>query len=171
MAIIPDTKDWTFVLQRPCDECGFDAASTDPESAGDVVLAAVSRWRSVLGRPGAATRPDASTWSAVEYACHVRDMLDLFAGRLELIRDEDDPLFENWDQDEAAVAARYDRQSAPEVAVGLAAAASSFASAVATVTDWSRPGRRSNGSVFTAATLTTYGLHDHEHHLQFDVRG
>ena len=23
MTIIPDTKDWTWVLQRPCPECGF----------------------------------------------------------------------------------------------------------------------------------------------------
>lgn len=24
----PDTKDWTWVLGRPCPECGFDAAAT-----------------------------------------------------------------------------------------------------------------------------------------------
>ena len=24
MAITPDTKDWTWVLQRPCPECGFN---------------------------------------------------------------------------------------------------------------------------------------------------
>ena len=24
MAIIPDTKNWTWVLERPCPECGFD---------------------------------------------------------------------------------------------------------------------------------------------------
>jgi hypothetical protein len=23
MTIIPDTKDWTWVLHRPCPECGF----------------------------------------------------------------------------------------------------------------------------------------------------
>jgi len=25
--IEPDEKDWTWVLQRPCDECGFDAGA------------------------------------------------------------------------------------------------------------------------------------------------
>ena len=29
MAIVPDTKDWTWVLERPCDECGFDARSAE----------------------------------------------------------------------------------------------------------------------------------------------
>jgi hypothetical protein len=24
MTIVPDTKDWTWVLRRPCPECGFD---------------------------------------------------------------------------------------------------------------------------------------------------
>jgi hypothetical protein len=24
--IVPDTKDWTWVLERPCPECGFDAS-------------------------------------------------------------------------------------------------------------------------------------------------
>lgn len=171
MAIIPDTKDWTWVLERSCEECGFDARSIDPAGAGDTVLATVPRWRSVLARPDAAVRTDDTTWSAVEYGCHVRDMLALFAERTVLIRDEDDPWFENWDQDVAAVAGRYDREDAAEVAAGLARAAADFAAALATVTDWSRPGRRSNGSTFTAATLTTYALHDLHHHLEFDVRG
>ena len=25
--IVPDTKDWTWVLDRPCEECGFDATA------------------------------------------------------------------------------------------------------------------------------------------------
>ena len=28
-AITPDTKDWTWVLERPCPECGFEAAAHD----------------------------------------------------------------------------------------------------------------------------------------------
>lgn len=171
MAITPDTKDWTWVLERTCPECGFDAASADPTTAGQQVLDTVDRWRAVLSQPDASVRPDSSTWSAVEYACHVRDMLALFAARLDLIRDQDDPLFDNWDQDEAAVDGEYDRQSAPDVEIGLADAAGQFAAAVDAVSDWDRPGRRSNGSIFTAATLTTYGLHDYVHHLEFDVSG
>ena len=35
--------------------------------------------------------------------------------------------------------------------------------------DWDRPGRRSNGSVFTVDTLGRYHLHDLVHH-RWDVR-
>lgn len=28
-AIVPDDKDWTWVLERPCPECGFDTAAID----------------------------------------------------------------------------------------------------------------------------------------------
>ena len=27
--IEPDTKDWTWVLDRPCPECGFEASTRD----------------------------------------------------------------------------------------------------------------------------------------------
>ena len=30
MPIVPDDKDWTWVLERPCPECGFDAATVPP---------------------------------------------------------------------------------------------------------------------------------------------
>ena len=29
--IVPDDKDWTWVLERVCPECGFDARSIDVE--------------------------------------------------------------------------------------------------------------------------------------------
>jgi hypothetical protein len=58
------------------------------------------------------------------------------------------------------------------VADELAAAAGDVASAYAGVTGpgWDRPGRRSDGSVFTTASLARYHLHDVEHHLA-DVGG
>ena len=31
MPIVPDDKDWTWVLLRPCPECGFDASTLAPE--------------------------------------------------------------------------------------------------------------------------------------------
>ena len=29
MQIVPDTKDWTWVLDRVCDECGYDAKAVN----------------------------------------------------------------------------------------------------------------------------------------------
>lgn len=106
-------------------------------------------------------------WSPTEYACHVRDACRIFRGRLERMLSEDDPLFDNWDQDVTAVGERYDLQ-APDVVVGQLV---TEAGAIADVFDsvgpgqWGRPGRRSNGSVFTVATFAVYFLHDLEHHV------
>jgi hypothetical protein len=49
-----------------------------------------------------AARPTPEKWSPLEYACHVRDLLVLCDHRLDLMLTQDDPIFANWDQDEAA---------------------------------------------------------------------
>jgi hypothetical protein len=87
--------------------------------------------------------------------------------RLMLMLSEDDPLFQNWDQDETAVAQRYDLQDPVTVSSELEAAATVFADHYDAVlpAQWSRPGRRSNGSEFTVETLAYYALHDLHHHL------
>jgi len=166
-AVEPDTKDWTWVLDRPCPECGFVAGDTDPADVGDAVRAMTPRWRSALARPDAAVRPAPGVWSALEYGAHVRDVHRIFLVRLRSMLDGDDPLFENWDQDAAAIADRYGEQDPAVVADELAEAAGAFADALDRVAadQWERPGRRSNGSVFTVRTLVRYGLHDVVHHL------
>ena len=39
MPIVPDDKDWTWVLERPCPECGFDASTLAPESIAPLLRA------------------------------------------------------------------------------------------------------------------------------------
>ena len=48
--ITPDTKDWTWVLEQACPECGYDAGSVDPSEIGDRTRAAIGRWQAVLRR-------------------------------------------------------------------------------------------------------------------------
>jgi len=80
---------------------------------------------------------------------------------------EDDPLLENWDQDETAVADRYGEQSPGRVADELETAGRALADRFDQVgpDDWSRPGRRSDGANFTIGSLSRYLLHDPVHHL------
>ena len=80
---------------------------------------------------------------------------------------QDSPTFDNWDQDETAVADRYGEQDPGVVAREVLEAAAGLAGAYAAVPDdaWERTGIRSNGSLFTVATLGQYGLHDLVHHL------
>jgi hypothetical protein len=167
VAIVPDSKDWTWVLARPCTECGYDANVVDRADIPRLVREATSTVRDALGRRGAPQRPDESTWSDLEYGCHVRDVCRVFDERLSLLLAEDDPLFANWDQDRTAREERYADQDALVVADELAAAADGLAGRYASVRDeqWSRSGRRSNGSVFTVESLGRYLVHDLVHHV------
>jgi hypothetical protein len=83
----------------------------------------------------------------------------------------DDPLYPNWDQDETAVAEKYNEQDPRVVATELAAAGQALADAFDEVPDeaWGRPGRRGDGAEFTVATVARYLVHDPVHHL-WDVR-
>ncbi|ACQ81830.1 conserved hypothetical protein [Beutenbergia cavernae DSM 12333] len=166
-SIVPDTKDWTWVLRRPCPECGFDPAEVDPAAIGAQVRSFTPRWRAALGREGATVRPDPATWSPTEYACHVRDVYLLFDTRLTAMLTDDDPLFANWDQDVSAVEEDYAHQEPDRVADELAAAAEVIAARFDVVAsdDLERTGRRSDGSVFTVRTFGQYFLHDVVHHL------
>ena len=167
MTITPDDKDWTWVLERRCEECGFDASGVRLALAGDMIRANSQRWATVLERGAVRRRPRADRWSDLEYACHVRDVYTIFDQRLALMLTRDDPVFENWDQDAAAVADRYDLQDPGVVRQALESAATRYAQRCDAVVaaQWSRPGTRSNGSAFTVASLVLYGLHDPHHHL------
>ncbi|MGL5823642.1 MAG: methyltransferase domain-containing protein, partial [Nocardioides sp.] len=110
MPIEPDTKDWTWVLEEPCPECGFDPAATSPGALADVARANVSVWQAALADPNAAVRPADNVWSPLEYACHVRDVHQIFASRLSQMLTEDGPVFANWDQDVTALEERYGEQ-------------------------------------------------------------
>ena len=162
----PDTKDWTWAIREPCADCGFDPREVRPADVPDLTRRYTATVAAATVRPGANARPAPATWSPLEYACHVRDVCALFDQRLHRMLDEDDPLFANWDQDETALEQRYWQQDPNEVATALDANAERIADSFAGVRadQWDRPGRRSNGSVFTVDTFARYFLHDLAHH-------
>jgi hypothetical protein len=166
MSIEPDTKDWTWVLQRSCDDCGFDAPGLSLDRVPQAIRDNATLWEVVLGTDDAAVRPSPNVWSPLEYACHVRDVNRLFLERLRLMLDEDDPTFANWDQDVAAVEGDYGSQDPATVAGELIEAADAVAEAYAGVSgdQWQRAGTRSNGDRFTIDTFARYHLHDLVHH-------
>jgi len=137
-----------------------------------MILANAGAWPEELAADGVADRPRPGKWSTLEYGCHVRDTLRLYDYRLGLMLTEDDPLFPNWDQDETAVSDRYGEQDPAEVARQLGTAAETLAGRFAAVSgdQWLRPGRRSDGAVFTVETFGRYFIHDPVHHL-YDVTG
>lgn len=173
MPITPDDKDWTWVLERPCPECGFDPAVVGFRDVPGLTRGNVTEWHAVLARLDELdVRPDDATWSPLEYGAHVRDVCRIMHARLNLMLVLRDPEFANWDQDETAIEQDYNHQDPARVAVELVSAGLALAEAFDQVQDaaLSRTGRRSNGSVFTVETLATYFLHDVVHHL-WDVSG
>ena len=171
MPIVPDTKNWTWVLERACPECGFDASTVAFREIPRLTRENAAAWVPVLEREDVRVRPDESTWSPLEYAAHVRDVYGVMGRRLQLLLTQDDPEFENWDQDATAVAERYGEQDPAVVAAELREAAETLADAWEAVPDSAlgRSGRRSDGSVFTVESLARYFIHDPVHHL-WDAR-
>ncbi len=116
--IPPDDKDWTVVITDGCPECGFDPG-LDVTTTGSLIRGTIRFWADVLSRPDVRRRPRPTTWSPLEYGCHVRDVCHLFAERLSLMLTADDARFANWDQDAAAVEGAYGEQDPARVAEEL----------------------------------------------------
>ena len=173
MTIEPETKSWTWVLERPCDECGFDTRSFPAADIGRLSREAARPWPAFLADPQARFRPSDDCWSTLEYGCHVRDVFVLGTLRLERMLREDGPRFANWDQDETAVAERYDLQDPTEVGEQILAAAATLGDLYDTVgaDQWRRPGIRSDGAEFTVESFGRYFVHDPVHHIVDVQRG
>ncbi|MBF0672291.1 MAG: DinB family protein [Salinibacterium sp.] len=171
MPINPDTKDWTWVLSRPCAECGFDATSFAAADIPTMIRDNARAWPGLLDRSDVRQRPDDATWSPLEYGAHVRDVYRLFHERMRLMLAEHDPQFADWSADDAALAGRYGEQDPETVGGEVVEAGEAIADAYEGLAEeqWGRPGRRSNGSLFTVESLGRYMLHDVVHHAH-DVR-
>jgi hypothetical protein len=165
--IEPDTKDWTWVLERRCPDCGFAAADVAVEQLPEAVLENAAAWVTALAGPGVTLRPSPGVWSVLEYACHVRDVHRVFGDRVHQLLTDDGPRFANWDQDATAIEDGYATQDPAVVGPELLAAAAAVAEQYAAVPPdaWGRRGTRSDGSEFTLASLGRYHLHDAVHHL------
>lgn len=168
--IVADTKDWTWVLERQCPECGLDTTAVSARDVGTMLRASSALWQRELNRANVGTRPDPATWSVLEYGCHVRDVCRRFDERLGLMLSQDDPVFENWDQDATAIEQRYGNQRPAAVADELAEAAERLSRHVDEVTgdQWQRTGRRDDGARFTVESFARYLIHDVVHH-QHDI--
>jgi hypothetical protein len=169
----PDTKDWTWVLTRRCEQCGLAVGEIDPATIAERAFVAAEEWVQILrSSPAVTARPKPDVWSPLEYGAHVRDVYRIFDKRLALMLAEDEPTFVSWDQNQTAIEERYSQQDPEVVAEELEAAAQVFVARIQAVKpeQWDRRARRSDGAEFTTLTLCQYFLHDVIHHL-WDVTG
>jgi DinB family protein len=164
-------RDWARVQTERCDECGLDAAAVPVRRLPDAVRSVARRWRLFLMTTPATTlrrRPRPDYWSALEYAAHTRDVLRVFAERVELALATDDPGFGWWDHEAAVLDEHYNDQDIEAVAAVLESNADLFATILAAVPvkGWTRAGRRRDSEQFTVAGLARFALHEAHHHLQ-----
>ena len=168
MTITPDDKDWTWVLEARCEECGFDAGAVDATAVAAMLRDACGTWVTVLTtRDDVRDRPRSDVWSPLEYGCHVRDVFRVYDGRVRRMLAEDGPHYENWDQDATALADDYPSQDPSVVAAELARDGATLADLFDSVdaSQWGRTGFRSDGAAFTVDSISRYFIHDIVHHL------
>lgn len=165
--IVPDQKNWTFVLDEVCSECGYDVRSISPRDVIEQLPDGVERYLQALARPQARLRTIPTRWSDQEYVTHVAHMLVIMTERLDLMLSQEQPTFPNWDQDQAAEEGHYNSLAPQEVASQLRQAGAAYAEKLANIPESSyvRRGLRSNGSAFTVESLNQYAWHDFMHHL------
>jgi hypothetical protein len=157
-----------------CRECAFVFDDVDPTTVADAVGAAGKRFRAPLSRglkdedldAVVRTRPEPDRWSALEYACHIRDVFGLYAGRIGRVIDEDKPEFAAMGRDELAVSERYNEQDPSTVADEVAAAGETLAARLRGVpaSAWHWVGTR-EGEEMSIDWMARNVQHEIDHHL------
>ena len=107
-----------------CDGCGFTYNEDEAGAAASAIRIGTSELRDLvhaLDGPTARTRPDADTWSPQEYACHVRDVLEVQRYRIAQCLAEDRPVYAPMDRTGRVKQEKYENQDPMEVAAALPA--------------------------------------------------
>lgn len=108
-----------------CDQCGFVYEEVAPGEVSNRLRAMWTRYRHALSGVASevlAKRPEREVWSAMEYACHVRDVLLVQRDRTVLALVEDRPSFARMYRDERVALCRYGRHPMEQVLSQLAMA-------------------------------------------------
>ena len=157
-----------------CPECGYAYGSTSRRE----VAATLESFGPAFGRclegdrTRLATRPDPVTWSVLEYACHVRDVMVTERDRLYLALVDESPEFPPLHREERVALDRYADQDPPAVGRQLDVALGLCAWAFAGVDDeqWARPlvYRLPDPQRHDVGWLAQHTVHEAVHHL-FDM--
>ena len=163
-----------------CEECGFELDALAPADVPAALRAFAKRYRAPLSRflPGedgdavVRQRPAQGTWSALEYAAHMRDVFDNYDRWVRQILAEDRPVLEGLPPDELAEERRYNEDDPAAVAEALAANAERLAATFDAVPAgaWGRVGVR-RGEERSVDLHARRAVHEGNHHLLDIGRG
>jgi len=165
----------------PCEECGFVYTDLTGADAPAAIRAFARRYRAPLSRflPGedgdavVRARPAPDTWSALEYAAHVRDVFFNYDRWVQQILAEDRPELEGPGPEELAVERRYNEDDPVAVTDALAANAESLAATFENVPSdgWDRVGIRWGHEERSVLLHARRAVHEGNHHLLDIGRG
>jgi hypothetical protein len=159
-----------------CDECGFEYRVEAAPAAGRAIVDAAGQLAGLVtgGTADARSRREPGTWSPLEYACHVRDVLLVQRERVLLARRRHRPALEPMGRDERVDHDGYAEQRPDDVARQLGDAAHLFANVLSRLgdEDWERPVVYGYPAPAERSLrwVAVHTLHEVHHHL-LDVRG
>ncbi len=162
---------------EPCEECGFLYSSVAPDSVAERLRSFSARFEAALDHSGdhLYERPRPEVWSAVEYACHVRDTFLSQRERLYLTLAVDVPTFAPMYRDLRAEIAHYNDEPVERLLTERSFAGGLLGDAFAGLQDdqWTRtciynyPISKERSVLW----LAQHTVHEGEHHLVDAIRG
>lgn len=157
-----------------CEQCGFVYADVRASAISEVLQKQPERYSlAIAGDPAKRrmrVRPAPAVWSALEYLCHVRDVLQVQHDRLQLALRESVPTFAPMGRDERVVTDRYNEQDPAVVLTELGEACHRLADAFERLEppQWERTGIYNwpSPTPRTMLWLAQHTIHELVHHLQ-----
>jgi DinB superfamily len=155
-----------------CAQCGFDYDAQDLATTAVFVRELSDRYSSRLvneadeHRAAWRERPEPGRWSALEYACHVRDCFALYHWRIRKTLAEHRPVLPAMRRDEVVTERAYNQQDPLVVAQETRTNADQLSSLLATLEDgqWERVCVR-DGEDLSVEWMARNVVHEGEHHL------
>jgi DinB family protein len=124
-----------------CDECGFNYDTGDLQGTVTTLIRQSAESSMALTKAAASkdpnvvrVRPEPEVWSAIEYACHVRDVLETQRFRIAQCLAEDRPVYAPMDRTGRVKQEKYEDQDPMEVAAALMRFAREFGAAARVLT-------------------------------------
>lgn len=133
-------REWQLRKQPPvdgyCEQCGFNYDTGDLQGTVTLLIRQAADCAMALTKAAAGPdvsvvrlRPEPEVWSAIEYACHVRDVLEVQRLRIAQCLAEDRPVYAPMDRTGRVKQQKYEDQDPMEVAAALMRLAREFGAA------------------------------------------
>jgi S-DNA-T family DNA segregation ATPase FtsK/SpoIIIE len=124
-----------------CEQCGFNYGTGDLQGTVTLLVRQAAESAMALTKAAAGPdsdvvrlRPEPEVWSAIEYACHIRDVLEVQRLRIAQCLAEDRPVYAPMDRTGRVKQEKYEFQNPVEVGAAVMKFAREFGAAAKVLT-------------------------------------